>query len=170
MLLAGPADGTHLWRRLADPCGPSWSAALAATHGGQRLLIACGTEPGAGQQIKRAYISANAGRTWTRVANPPSGGYVGYASAAPAGPVYLSGGRMGIYISSNFGRSWHTSASLDNAAGLAGAGYILTASAITSARAVAFQENVTCKQIWLTTDSGQHWTPVTVGAPGRAGC
>jgi len=72
--------------------GPSWSAALAAEHGGQRVLIACGTEPGAGLQIKQAYLSADAGRTWRRVANPPPGGYVGDASAAATGPVYLSGG------------------------------------------------------------------------------
>src|SRR6185437_14913140 len=98
LLLTGPADGKRRWHRLRDPCGPSWSAALAASHGGQRLLIACGTEPGAGQQIKLAYVSANAGRTWQRTASPPSGGYVGYASAAAPGPVYLSGGRMDIYI------------------------------------------------------------------------
>jgi hypothetical protein len=163
VLLSGPADGTHRWHRLRDPCGPSWSAALAAERGGWRLLITCGTEPGAGQQIKLAYVSANAGRTWRRVASPPSGGYVADASAAGTGPVYLSGGRMDIYISRSFGRSWHTSASLDNAAGLAGAGAVLTATAITSTRAVAFQEGVPCNQIWLTTDSGDRWTPVTVG-------
>ncbi len=162
VLLTGPADGTHRWHRLPDPCGPSWSAALAAEHGGRRLLITCGSEPGAGQQMKLAYVSATAGRTWRRVANPPTGGYVAGASATGSGPVYLSGGRMDIYISRNFGRSWHTSASLDNAAGLAGAGAILTATAITSTRAVAFQAGVGCNQIWLTTDSGHHWTPVTV--------
>jgi len=163
ILLAGPADSAHRWHRLRDPCGPSWSAALAAEHGGQRVLITCGTEPGAGMQIKQACLSADAGRTWRRVANPPPGGYVGDASAAWTGPVYLSGGRMDIYISWSFGQSWHTSASLDNAAGLAGAGAILTATAITSTRAVALQEGVNCKQVWLTTDSGHHWTPVTVG-------
>lgn len=165
LLLAGPADGTHRWHRLRDPCGPSWSAALAAAQGGQHLLIICGAEPGAGLQIKLAYVSADAGRTWQRAASPPPGGYVGSASAAGAGQVYLSGGRMDIYISGNFGRSWHTSASLGNAAGLAGAGFTLTATAITSTRAVAFQQGVNCNQIWLTTDSGQHWTPVTVGRP-----
>lgn len=170
LLLTGPADGKRRWHRLRDPCGPSWSAALAASHGGQRLLIACGTEPGAGQQIKLAYVSANAGRTWQRTASPPSGGYVGYASAAAPGPVYLSGGRMDIYITANFGRTWHTSASLDNAAGLAGAGAILTANAITATKAIAFQQDVTCNQIWLTTDSGHHWTPVTIGTPGPTGC
>jgi hypothetical protein len=147
VLLAGPANGTHRWHRLRDPCGPSWSAALAATHGGQRLLITCGTEPGAGLQIKLAYTSADAGWTWQRVASPPPDGYAGGASAAGTGPVYLSGGRMGIYISWNFGRSWHTSASLGNAAGLAGAGYSLTATAITSTTAIAFQQGVICNQI-----------------------
>ncbi len=169
ILLAGPADGTHRWHRLRDPCGPSWSAALAAEHGGQRVLIACGTEPGAGLQIKQAYLSADAGRTWRRVAKPPPGGYVGDASAAGTGPVYLSGGRTDNYISWSSGQGWHTSASLDNAAGLAGAGAILTATAITSTRAAAFQDGVTCKQVWLTTDSGHHWTPVTVG-PRPARC
>lgn len=169
VLLTGPADGTHRWHQLRDPCGPSWSAALAAAHSGQRLLIICGTEPGAGQQIKLAYVSADAGRSWRRAASPPSGGYVGGASAAGTGPVYLSGGRMDIYISRGFGSSWRTSADLNHAAGLAGAGDLLTATAITSTRAVAFQSGVTCHQIWLTTDSGQHWAPVTVW-PRLASC
>lgn len=169
LLLAGPADGARRWHRIPIPCGPSWSAALAAEHGGRRLLLVCGGEPGAGEQIKLAYASADAGRTWRRVASPPSGGYVSAASAAGTSPVYLSGGRMDVYVSPNFGRSWHTSASLDNAAGLAGAGFSLEASAITRTRAIAVQTGVSCRQLWLTSDSGHHWAPVTVG-PRPAGC
>jgi hypothetical protein len=161
-LLSGPADGSRPWRQLRDPCRNSWSAALAAQRDGQRLLLACGSEPGAGQQLKTAYVSRNGGRTWRRVASPPSGGYVGGASTAGTGPVYLSGGRMDIYISADVGRSWHDSASMAGAAGLAGAGFNMDATAITATRAVAIQYGVNSRQLWLTSDGGRRWTPVTV--------
>ena len=161
LLLAGPADGSARWRSRPDPCRAAWSGALAAAPGGW-LFLGCGLEPGAGEQIKAAYLSGDGGRSWREVASPPSGGYLGGASMSPAGTIFLSGGRMDVYVSRDHGRSWHESPSLANAAGQAGAGFPLVGSTITDTRGVTFQEGVDQQQVWLTSDGGRHWTPVTV--------
>ena len=81
---------------------------------------------------------------------------------SPGGTIFLSGGRMDLYVSRDGGRSWHESPSLQNAAGLAGAGFPLAGSTITKTQGFAFQEGVYQQQAWLTSDGGRHWTPVTV--------
>jgi hypothetical protein len=135
--------------------------AVAAAAGGW-LFIGCGSEPGAGQQLKTAYLSGDGGRTWRRVANPPSGGYIGSASMTRGGTIFLSGGRMDIYISRNRGRSWQISRSLNYAAGLAGAGFGLLAAATSNTTGYATQLGVYRHQLWLTGDGGRRWTPVTI--------
>src|SRR5260370_10928642 len=161
LLLSGPVAGSARWRPVPDPCRGAWSGALAAAPGGW-LFLGCGLEPGAGNQVKAAWLSDDGGRSWRKIASPPSGGYLGGASASPGETIFLSGSRMDLYISRDQGRSWHESLSLRNAAGLAGAGFPLTASTITDTRGFAFQEGVDQQQVWLTSDGGRHWTPVPV--------
>jgi hypothetical protein len=160
LLLTGPVNGSARWRSLPDPCPSAWSMALAAAGGW--LFLSCGSEPGAGSQVKTAYLSGDGGRTWHQAASPPASGYLGAASMTPAGTIFLSGGRMDIYVSRDRGRSWHTSPSLDQAAGLAEAGFSLWATATSATQGFAFQEGVYQHQTWLTGDSGRHWTAVTV--------
>jgi hypothetical protein len=81
---------------------------------------------------------------------------------SPGGTIFLSGYRMGLYLSRDRGRSWHESPSLQNAAGLAGAGFSLTGSTITGSHGFAVQEGVDQQQVWLTSDGGRRWTPVTI--------
>jgi hypothetical protein len=135
--------------------------AVAAAAGGW-LFVGCGSEPGAGQQHKTAYLSGDYGRTWRRVANPPSSGYIGSASMTRGGTIFLYGGRMDVYISRNRGRSWRISPSLNDAAGLAGAGFGLLAATTSNATGYATQWGVYRRQLWLTRDGGRRWTPVTV--------
>jgi len=162
VLLAGPVNGSARWRPLANnPCTRPWSMAVAASPGG-RLFIGCGSEPGAGQQLKTAYLSDDYGRTWRRVASPPSGGYIGSASMTRSGTIFLSGGRMDIYISRNRGRSWQVSRSLNPAAGLAGAGFDLLAATSGNTTGYATQLGVYRHQLWITDDGGRRWRPVTV--------
>lgn len=157
LLLAGPVNGTARWRPVPGPCRGAWSGALAAAPGGW-LFLGCGLEPGAGQQLKTAWLSADGGRSWRRTASPPSGGYLQGASMSPDGTIVLSGSRMDLYVSRDRGRSWHESPSLRTAAGLAGAGFPLAGAAITGIRVFAFQGGT----VWLTGDGGRRWTPVTV--------
>ena len=161
LLLAGPVNGSARWRPVPVPCSGAWSGALAAAPGGG-LFLGCGLEPGAGEQLKTAWMSHDAGRNWRKVTSPPSGGYLGGASMSPGGTIFLSGGRMDIYVSRDRGRSLHESPSLDNAAGLAGAGLPLAGSTITAIQGFAFQQGVYQQQVWLTSDGGRRWTPVTV--------
>ncbi|MGH3259665.1 MAG: WD40/YVTN/BNR-like repeat-containing protein [Streptosporangiaceae bacterium] len=160
-LLAGPANGSAPWRPRPDPCTGAWSGALAAAAGGW-LVLGCGLEPGAGNQVKTAYLSDDEARSWRKLASPPFGGYLGGASMSARGTIFLSGERMDVYISWDRGRSWHESPSLENAAGLAGAGFPLVGLTVTDTRGFAFQEGAAPQQVWLSRDSGHHWTPVTV--------
>ena len=52
----------------------------------------------------------------------------------------MSGERMDVYISWDRGRSWHESPSLQNAAGLAGAGLPLAGLIVTDSEGFAVQE------------------------------
>jgi hypothetical protein len=161
VLLAGPVNGSARWRSRPEPCRGAWSGALAAAPG-DWLFLGCGNEPGAGNQIKAAWLSDDGGHSWRKVANPPFGGYLGGASMSPGGTIFLSGERMDVYISWDRGRSWHESPSLQNAAGLAGAGLPLVGLTVTDTRAFAFQEGVYSHQVWLSRDGGRHWAPVTI--------
>ncbi len=161
LLLAGPVNGTARWRSIPEPCGGASTGALAAAPGG-KLFLGCGGEPGVGNQVKAGYLSGDGGRSWRRVASPPFGGYLGSASMSPGGTIFLSGSRMDVYVSSDDGASWQSSPGLASAAGLAGAGLPLVASAITDTEGFAVQEGVYQRQLWLTSDAGRRWTPVTV--------
>ena len=161
VLLAGPVRGSARWRSVPAPCAGASSGALAAAPGGW-LFLGCGNEPGAGQQVKAAWLSGDGGRSWHQVASPPSAGYLASASMSPGGTIVLSGGRMDLYVSPDRGRDWQQSPSLRNAAGLAGAGFPVAGLMITNTRGFAFQAGVDQQQLWLTSDGGRHWTPVTV--------
>ena len=165
VLLAGPVSGSAgagsaRWHAVPEPCPGGWSAALAATPGW--LFAGCGNEPGAGNQLKTAFVARDGGRTWHQVASPPMGGYLGGATMSPGGTIFLSGERMDIYISRDRGRGWHESPSLRNAAGLANAGFFLVAATVTDKAGVAFEKGVGTQQVWLTRDGGRRWPPVTV--------
>ena len=165
ILLAGPADGSRAWRRLAPPCPPAFNydAVVAATPH-LALVADCASEPGAGSQVKRAYFSPDGGRTWRRLADPPEGGYLSEASITPMGTtILLTGGRSDIYLSWDTGRTWHTSASLNEAAGLAGAGFSFDAAMTTSTQGFAIQDGAIYRQqMWFTYNAGHTWRPVTL--------
>lgn len=162
-LLSGPADGSATWRRLAPPCPAAFrfAAAVAATPRSD-LAAGCGGQPGAGNQLKRAYYSADGGRTWRRLTSPPVGGYLTDTSITPAGTIMLSGDRMDVYISWEGGRAWRSSPSLNRAAQLAGAGFSLDAAMTTNTQGFAIQHGADRNQMWFTYDGGHTWVPVTL--------
>jgi hypothetical protein len=161
LLIGGPVDGPAPWRSWPDPCADAWSGALAAAPGGW-LFLGCGLEPGAGNQVKNAYLSDDGARSWRKLTTPPFGGYLSGASMSPGGTIFLSGERMDVYISWDRGRSWHESPSLQNAAGLAGAGLPMAGLTVTDTEGFVFQEGAFPQQVWISRDGGRHWTPVTV--------
>jgi hypothetical protein len=160
LLLTGPVTGSARWRSLPVPCAGGDSGALAAAGGW--LFLGCGGEPGAGNQLKKGYLTRDGGLKWHPVASPPLGGYLGSASMSPGGTVFLSGKRMDVYISRDRGGSWHLSPGLARSAGTAEAGFPLLATTVTDTFGVVIQQGVYSRQVWLTRDGGGHWTPVTV--------
>jgi photosystem II stability/assembly factor-like uncharacterized protein/predicted small secreted protein len=156
VLLSGPADGSASWKPLRNPCQGAWSAPLAAR--GRWVVLGCGTEPGAGEQVKLVYLSRDRGRTWRRLSDPPVGGYLTDASITKAGTIFISGGRSDVYMSWNGGRSWHTSRSLLRA----DIGDGLSATMVTDDEGFVLQASSYEKQIWFTRDGGQIWTPESV--------
>jgi photosystem II stability/assembly factor-like uncharacterized protein len=155
-LLAGPVSGAARWRALPVPCPQFDLLALGASRRGT-LVLSCGGEPGAGNQLKRAYLSANGGRTWRRLANPPFPGYLGQVSVTSAGTIFVSGERSDVYISTDSGRSWHVSPGLSRADIADG----LAATMITNREGFVLQATTHFSQIWLTRDGGRTWQPVT---------
>jgi photosystem II stability/assembly factor-like uncharacterized protein len=155
-LLAGPVSGAARWRALPVPCPHFDLLALGASRRGT-LVLGCGGEPSAGNQLKQAYLSANGGRTWRRLANPPFPGYLGQVSVTSAGTIFVSGERSDVYISTDSGRSWHVSPSLRRA----DYGDGLAATMITNRAGFVLQATTHLSQIWLTRDDGRSWRPVT---------
>jgi hypothetical protein len=159
VLVGGPANGSKPWHRVTVPC-VAFTTALNAAGGW--LFFGCGGEPGAGNQLKIAYVSHNGGHGWAKVAAPPFGGYLAGASMTAGGTVFLSGDRMDVYISRDRGRTWTRAPSLNGAAGTADAGGSLTATAVTNTFGVTVQTDVTSHQLYLTRTAGRTWTAVTV--------
>lgn len=73
-------DGGASWQARTTPCGAAaveWPAAFAPALDGQALWMICSGQPGAGQQLKRAYVSTDDGQSWTEPGPPSWAGYVG---------------------------------------------------------------------------------------------
>jgi len=157
LLLTGPVDGSAPWHPLALPC-PRWTLgfAVAATPG-LALALACASEAGAGNQLKRAYLSPDDGRTWRRLANPPIGGYLGALSITPSGTILLSGGRNDVYVSWDGGRTWHgtahTSPSLEQVYQVGGA---LIAAMTTDTQGFTLTDS-NPGGLWFTYDDVRIW-------------
>lgn len=107
-------DGTATASSL--PCGRfTYADALAAGSGGS-LFVACGSEPGAGNQLKRAYLSPDGGWSWRRIGDPPLGGYVGAAALGRAG-LFYAGERSSLERTGDDGRTWTVAVTGSGSAG-----------------------------------------------------
>jgi hypothetical protein len=84
------------------PCGTTWSQAVAVRPG--EFVAVCGSEPGAGNQAKTGYVSAD-GRSWRRTRAPDGAGYVETATASGA-RAFVAGSRMAAVWTSVDGASW----------------------------------------------------------------
>jgi len=100
-------DG-RLWRRHALPCQPAdglGDAAWAVASRG-RVVLVCGGEPGAGNELKRGFVSPDAGLDWRALGPLPFNGYVESLAAPTPTTLVLARGRSGLLVSDDGGESW----------------------------------------------------------------
>jgi hypothetical protein len=151
-LLAGPAGGAPRRHRLITPCA-HWATVFVAATPGLALALGCANEPGAGNQIKRAYLSPDDGGTWQRLTGPSLNAYLDTVSVTPAGTILLSGGRSDVYVSWDGGRTWHgtahTSPSMDQAYQ---GGASLSAAMTTDTQGFTLEPGASPAKIWFTYD------------------
>ena len=160
-LLTGPADGSARWHPLVPPC-PAWPAIHLAATPGLGLAVGCASEPGAGEQTKRAYFSADGGG-WRRLADPPLNGYLDTISITPAGTMLVSGGRSDVYVSWDGGQSWHGTASTSPSMERAyQGGESLAAAMTTDTQGFTLEPGSGSGQIWFTYDDAHTWHLVTL--------
>lgn len=121
------ADGSTLWvigggklftggfgtsfSALSDPCaaakqGSPEAEDIAAFNGGH-VLVACGDNPGLGQEDKQAFESGDAGRSFTAAGNPPSSGDLnGVGTNGDGLFVAAASGATSISASFDNGQTW----------------------------------------------------------------
>jgi len=54
------------WERRSDPCGQTYASTMGL-RGTNQLWLVCGSEPGAGEQIKVAYRSIDGASHWRKI-------------------------------------------------------------------------------------------------------
>jgi photosystem II stability/assembly factor-like uncharacterized protein len=158
--LAGPI-ATTLWavtptstRQRRNPCTSDETRGLQVAVGqAQHLVAICSGEPGAGQQLKRAYASSDDGRTWIRRPDPPAYGYTGapYGGriTATSTRVFFTGGRSPIFAETGTG-PWRVALDDEIGAGFHYVGFTDDAHGVTLRLGPE-------PGAWLTEDAGEHW-------------
>jgi photosystem II stability/assembly factor-like uncharacterized protein len=149
------ADGP--WQQHSAPCG--WFGADAgalAAWSATGLALVCGSEPGAGDQLKTGYVSTDGAQHWRKVADLPDiGGYIDDLAAADADNWVLSEARGALDVTHDGGQTGHQADPSDG--DVEGWGTVAFA---TSTIAVAAPWTLNGSTIAITTDTGQTWSAI----------
>jgi hypothetical protein len=136
-----------------NPCTDEARSLEIAVGLPKHLIAICSGEPGAGNQLKRAYASSDDGRTWRRRPDPPGGGYTGDSNGGTAAATSTSAFMTGFrsHINKEAGAApWR---SVLDAAGGTGFSFV---GFIDDTHGVALGSYVEAGA-WLTADAGEHW-------------
>ncbi len=152
-------NGGQTWQKLTDPSYEKGctNTGLAAANL-KELWIACGGQPGAGQQFKYLYNSEDGGKSWTAVNPNPSisGGYFSSLAVTAPGKLWLVLARGTLITSNDGGQSWHPAIPYEQAnPGDSGIGPVVFADAKHGWLAAQ-------GRVFYTTDAGATWQPVAL--------
>jgi photosystem II stability/assembly factor-like uncharacterized protein len=148
------SDGGRTWRARKAPCSSSDLSSVFAAEAPDDLWVVCGSEPGAGNQIKVSYRSRDGGVSWARASKElPEGGYVSRLVVAD-GVGWLALQRSAPLVSRDGGRSWRTAGirTDDDFSGFGGFDFVDPSHGWIPNYGMIFR----------TTDGGHTWTSVSL--------
>jgi photosystem II stability/assembly factor-like uncharacterized protein len=158
-------DGGINWVTLAIPC--QGFGLPTATLDGEHVWMVCPSSPGAGQQGKDVYTSADSGTTWTLRArtDPPdhylgtitSSGYAQELALATATTGFLSMNRGDLYRTTDGGATW-LAAGISHGEGYFPALDFVDASHGWAVAQVSSPEMDGRVGLYRTTDGGTSWS------------
>jgi photosystem II stability/assembly factor-like uncharacterized protein len=149
-------DGGRTWRRLRLPCGRDLDprqralSRVSATVG----FAACASQPGAGQQLKRLYVTRDGGRSWKLRADDhqvPSSGYLASIAFTDDRRGFMTTNRGGLLATEDGGRSWRMLLLTDDVTDVVAVQRLGRGALI-----VALLNGA----ILRSSDAGKHWTAV----------
>jgi photosystem II stability/assembly factor-like uncharacterized protein len=150
-------DGGQSWQALTNPCmEKGWLEARLAAANPQQFWLLCGTQPGAGQQIKYLYQSGDGGQNWKEVKAKMGGsGYVNSLAVSAPGKLWLALTRGTLIGSSDGGLTWKAAIPHEVAnPGDGGVGPVVFADSNHGWLAAAQGK------VFFTVDGGASWQPV----------
>jgi photosystem II stability/assembly factor-like uncharacterized protein len=170
--VATTADGGRTWRMLSDPCR-RWAVAQSVSAVSPAgAYIACGGQPGVGNQAKMIVRTSDGGATWTAVdavplpggpgpqpAPPhglPSGGYVSGIAMLPDRRGWLWSDR-GWLLRTDDGEHWRTVARNTVQPDVV---TVVSADLVSRSSGYMLLWGNSATHLLRTTDGGQRWTQV----------
>jgi hypothetical protein len=150
-------DGGASWRHASAPCAwPGADGGALAAWSDRGLALACGSEPGAGNQSKTFYASTDGGLTWHltgRLAFGP--GYIADLAAAGPRDWLLSEARGTLEVSGDGGRRWREAMFRGSQSAVEGWGAVSFTGA---GHAVALPWTLNGSVLGHSADAGATWT------------
>lgn len=153
-------DGGRSWSRAPNPCGRYDVGISAPASTSDTVWAICSSQPGAGNQLKRLFVSDDNATQWTRQAAPEGGGYAVDLDVTSAAIAWRSGSdRADIFRTSDGGHTWHDLLEGRVGESAGGAAYLFTATDSDHACViVSGTTHQTTPRLLRTSDGGQTWT------------
>lgn len=163
-------DSGRSWQQSQAPCHAQTQPAVLAAWSAHGLVMACGGEPGAGNQVKTLYRSTDAGAHWRLAGHIPgsprlhgmSGGYIASLAAANRNTWILGEARGAILITHDAGRTWQAAAFTGKLGPVEGWGYLDFTDA---EHGVAVPWTLNGSVLAFTQDAGHAWDEVAFPTP-----
>ena len=146
------------WVRDSVKCPARWGMDSVAAYSSQQITLLCVGEAGLGSTQKALYASRDGGARFRKVGTPPAGGDGGLLAEPTPRHFFIASasGATWLYVSTDGGRRWHASLTLDDG-GLGWNDFGFT----TATRGVAVEGNpANISHLWQTTNAGRSWHKV----------